>query len=150
MCWDVEVPTYRATKDVTLPVDLIEEVTRVYGYGNIEPKSKAVALSPIHQDEHIELHYRIKQMLSASFGMSEIHTYSWYDKDWNREIDHKDDSVLTIANPGISKTTRSGAIWCPTCSLRQPGTRVTQRVPPVRSRKRIILPQRTPRLPPTR
>ncbi|HPZ54724.1 MAG: phenylalanine--tRNA ligase subunit beta [Bacillota bacterium] len=103
VCWDVEVPTYRATKDVTLPVDLIEEVTRVYGYGNIEPKSKAVALSPIHQDEHIELHYRIKQMLSASFGMSEIHTYSWYDKDWNREIDHKDDSVLTIANPGISK-----------------------------------------------
>lgn len=103
VCWEVQVPTYRATKDITLRVDLIEEITRVYGYGNITPKSKAVVLTPVHQEKHIELHYRIKQMLSSRFGMSEIHTYSWYDKDWNRELGHKDDSVLTIVNPGISK-----------------------------------------------
>ena len=103
ICWDVQVPTYRATKDVTLPVDLIEEIARVYGYDNITPRSIAVTLSPVHQDEHIELHYRVKQTLSTAFGMNEIHTYSWYDKDWNKEIGHKDDNVLTIVNPGISK-----------------------------------------------
>lgn len=101
--WDVVVPTYRATKDITLAVDLIEEIARVYGYDNIEPQSKPVALSPVHQDRHIDLYYRVKQSLSTSFGMSEIHTYCWYDKEWNRSIGHKGEHCLKIINPGISK-----------------------------------------------
>lgn len=101
--WDVVVPSFRATKDVTLRVDLIEEIARVFGYGNITPLPKTVTLAPVHQDEHIDLHYRVKQLLSTGFGMSEVHTYSWYDKEWNRAIGHEDDSSLTIINPGISK-----------------------------------------------
>lgn len=101
--WDVVVPTFRATKDVTLRVDLIEEIARIFGYGNVTPLPKAVTFSPVHQDEHIDLHYTVKQMLSTGFGMSEIHTYSWYDKEWNKAIGHEDDCSLTIINPGISK-----------------------------------------------
>jgi len=101
--WDVVVPTYRATKDITLRVDLIEEIARVYGYDNIEPQSKVVTLSPVRQDRHIDLHYRIKQTLATSFGMSEVHTYSWYDKEWNRAIGHEGEHCLKIINPGISK-----------------------------------------------
>jgi phenylalanyl-tRNA synthetase beta subunit len=84
-------------------VDLIEEISRIYGYDNIEPRSKRVALSPVHQDRHIDLHYRVKQTLSTGFGMSEVHTYCWYDKEWNRAIGHEDECCLKIINPGISK-----------------------------------------------
>ena len=32
----VEVPSWRATKDVTIKADIIEEITRIYGYDNFE------------------------------------------------------------------------------------------------------------------
>ena len=32
----VTVPSWRATKDVTIKADIIEEITRIYGYDNFE------------------------------------------------------------------------------------------------------------------
>lgn len=37
--WKIQVPTWRATKDVSIPEDLIEEVGRIYGFNNITPKA---------------------------------------------------------------------------------------------------------------
>ena len=34
----VTVPTFRSTKDITIPADIIEEISRMYGYENFEPK----------------------------------------------------------------------------------------------------------------
>ena len=35
----IKVPTFRATKDVTMKVDIIEEITRIFGYDNIVPQT---------------------------------------------------------------------------------------------------------------
>lgn len=34
--FSVTVPSWRATKDVTIKADIIEEITRIYGYDNFE------------------------------------------------------------------------------------------------------------------
>jgi phenylalanyl-tRNA synthetase beta chain len=42
--FEVTVPSWRATKDITIPQDLVEEVARIYGYDNVVPELPRVAL----------------------------------------------------------------------------------------------------------
>ena len=43
----VHVPSWRATKDVTIKADIIEEITRIYGYDNFRITSTKSALAPV-------------------------------------------------------------------------------------------------------
>jgi phenylalanyl-tRNA synthetase beta chain len=80
------VPSYRATKDVTIKADLIEEITRIYGYDNIIGKSNKSLISPIRHSAEREEEYRIKLLLADRFGMNEVHNYIWYDTKANKEL----------------------------------------------------------------
>ena len=46
----VKVPSWRATKDVTLKADLIEEITRIYGYDNFVPQTAVSPLYPVRKE----------------------------------------------------------------------------------------------------
>ena len=80
------VPSYRATKDVTMKADIIEEITRVYGYDNFEVKSTKSLLSPIRHEVQRDNEYRMKLLLSERYAMSEVHSYIWYETKINKEI----------------------------------------------------------------
>ena len=75
----VEVPSWRATKDVTIKADIIEEITRVYGYDNFEIKTTRSPLvprleDPVHRTERV-----IKDTLVMRYGLHEVHSYVWCD-----------------------------------------------------------------------
>lgn len=99
---NVEVPSFRATKDVTQKADLIEEVARIYGYDNITPKSNLWKVEPIEEDETRVLEYDVKRMLALKYGMSEIHSYVWYNEEQNKELEIQVEDNLKIAN-GLNK-----------------------------------------------
>ena len=50
----VEVPSWRATKDVTIKADIIEEITRIYGYDNFAISTTRSKLHPVkkHRGAH--------------------------------------------------------------------------------------------------
>src|SRR3989339_195794 len=79
----VTVPSFRATKDVSIAEDLVEEVARIYGYGKIEPILPNIPSKlPIENAER-RLEYRARDILSFGLGFTEVQTYSFYGK---REI----------------------------------------------------------------
>jgi len=94
----VKVPSYRATKDVSIKADLVEEIARVYGYDNIPPKTKLDALKIVKDDEERINDNIIKNTLAEKFGASEVHTYIWYDKKKNAELKIKTDDNIKIIN----------------------------------------------------
>ncbi|MEQ1894615.1 MAG: phenylalanine--tRNA ligase subunit beta, partial [Planctomycetota bacterium] len=49
--WSVAIPAARATKDLRIEEDLIEEVGRMHGYGNVAEAPLVVALAPAPRDE---------------------------------------------------------------------------------------------------
>ena len=98
----VIVPSFRATKDVSIKADLVEEVARIYGYDNIKPKSNLWEVSPIKEDEIRSIEYETKRMLAEKFGLSEIHSYVWYNEDKNKELGIKVEDNLKIVN-GLNK-----------------------------------------------
>ncbi|MBO4414483.1 MAG: phenylalanine--tRNA ligase subunit beta [Lachnospiraceae bacterium] len=94
----VKVPSFRATKDVTMKADIIEEITRVYGYDNFEYKSCASMLTPVRQDPAREDEYTIKKLLASKYSFSEVQSYIWYDNKANRELGIEADSYIKIIN----------------------------------------------------
>jgi phenylalanyl-tRNA synthetase beta chain len=80
------VPTWRATKDVTIKADIIEEITRIYGYDNFEISAAMSFLTPVRHSVERSNEYRIKELLTERFAMSEVHSYLWYDSKMNKEL----------------------------------------------------------------
>ncbi len=71
----VTVPLYRM--DIGIEEDLIEEVARIYGYGNIKPIDLSGAIKPVEQDRDIYWRNHIENIL-VGLGMSEVMNYSFY------------------------------------------------------------------------
>jgi len=76
--FEVVVPTYRSTKDISLEADLIEEIARIYGYENIPKEPLKVDLTFDEVKTNYQLHYDIRRFLATKYNMHEVHTYLWY------------------------------------------------------------------------
>ncbi len=77
--YTVKVPSWRATKDVTIKADIIEEITRIYGYDNFEITTTNSPLKPVPNDYARMEDNEIKDMLVKKYGFHEVHSYVWCD-----------------------------------------------------------------------
>lgn len=84
--FEVDVPSWRATKDVTIKADIIEEITRIYGYDNFEIKTSKGRLFPTRRSKSGMLEYKVRDILVKKFNMHEIHSYIWCDRDKLKEL----------------------------------------------------------------
>ncbi len=74
----VTVPSFRATKDINIEEDLVEEVARMHGYEKIALLLPELPISLPHENHERELEHRIRKILSLGLGMSETLHYSFY------------------------------------------------------------------------
>ena len=72
--FDVEVPTYRATKDVEYEVDIIEEIGRIVGYDNITPAPRIDKILPTRLSQTKFTHRKIQDFLVFNAGLLETMT----------------------------------------------------------------------------
>ena len=82
----VTVPSWRATKDVTIKADIIEEITRIYGYDNFDVFTSTSALAPVRKETISSDEDRMKDILVKSYRMHEVHSYIWSDMEKDREL----------------------------------------------------------------
>ena len=94
----IDVPTWRATKDISIKADIVEEITRVYGYDNIEarPNAQPVTLNRLGLD--IVRDYDIKYALADRYNMHEIHSYIWEDAITNKSLGIETESYIHLVN----------------------------------------------------
>ena len=77
--YTVKVPSWRATKDVTIKADIIEEITRIYGYDNFNISTTRSPLKPVPNDYARLEDAEIKDILVKKYGFHEVHSYVWCD-----------------------------------------------------------------------
>jgi len=94
----VVVPTWRATKDVTIKADIIEEITRIYGYDNFEIFTSSSPLLPVRKEVLKSDEDRMKDILVKSYRLHEVHSYIWSDVKKNDELGIKTPENVKIIN----------------------------------------------------
>lgn len=75
----VTVPSWRATKDIGIADDLVEEVGRVFGYDNIPPKSPLVTVTRPEKNAKKKLEHMVRNHLTLALALDELQTYSFDD-----------------------------------------------------------------------
>ncbi len=84
--YTVTVPSWRATKDVTIKADIIEEITRIYGYDNFDIFTAESPIKPVRKEVLKSEEDRMKDLLVKSFNLHEVHSYIWSDIKKNEEL----------------------------------------------------------------
>ena len=77
--FNVKVPSFRATKDVTIKADIIEEITRIYGYDNFSIITTKSPLKPVRSAPVRSQSNEIKDILVKHYNLHEVHSYIWCD-----------------------------------------------------------------------
>ncbi len=94
----VTVPTHRATKDVTIKADVIEEISRIYGYDNFDVCTSVSPIHPIREQTQKSYEDRMKDVLVSSYRMHEVHSYIWSDTARDKELNVKTPQGVRIIN----------------------------------------------------
>ena len=94
----VSVPSWRATKDVTIKADIIEEITRIYGYDNFEIHTANAPLFPTRPEPVKKDEDNVKDILVKHFDLHELHSYVWNYVDELKEIGIANVGEIKLAN----------------------------------------------------
>ncbi len=116
----VDVPSWRATKDVTIKADIIEEITRIYGYDNFDVNTAKSPLFPVNMEQEKCDEERVKDMLVKRYNLHEVHSYVWnyYDELKDLGIENKGViKLLNASNPNI-ETIRESLIPTQLCQIK--------------------------------
>jgi phenylalanyl-tRNA synthetase beta chain len=110
--YSVKVPSYRATKDVRTKEDIVEEIGRLWGYKNIDPR---VPLRP-SLPANCAWVYRqrmIKNIVQGSLCMREIRSYAFFDEEWLQRMQWQPHDALEVQQPVSKNWTRLATTLMP-------------------------------------
>jgi len=94
----VKVPSFRATKDISIPEDLVEEVARIYGYDNIQPKMPLVGMQAVGDSADYKVIQQAKDFLAYGLGATEVYNYSFVSEQQIKLLGLEVDHHLELAN----------------------------------------------------
>lgn len=95
----VSVPSFRATKDVTIEDDLVEEVGRMVRYGNIPPAVPSFPAEPPPPDGERALARAASDELAGPFGFREAYAYSFVPEETVEALRLGDEPYVRVKNP---------------------------------------------------
>lgn len=110
--FSVEVPSWRATKDVTIKADIIEEITRIYGYDNFDIHTTVTPLYPVRPLAEKSVEDQIKDLLVKRFSLHEVHSYIWpYDEYKTLGIE-VEDNIGLVNSPVVLRRAMAPTQFC--------------------------------------
>ena len=102
--FSVVVPSWRATKDVSIKDDLLEEIGRMLGYDSITPAAPMVA-AVVPPQEPMRTYQRRMRSMAAAQGFTEVSNYSFISEEMARAFGFDPEKHIRVANPIASDQT---------------------------------------------
>ncbi|PLX26971.1 phenylalanine--tRNA ligase subunit beta [Candidatus Parcubacteria bacterium] len=100
---NVSIPSWRATKDVSIREDIAEEIARIYSYEKIEAKMPVLEMNIPLENESRDLDSKIRRILSGGPALSEVYNYSFVGEEQLKHLGVDFENYIRLANP-ISST----------------------------------------------
>lgn len=92
----VTVPTFRSTKDITIAADIIEEISRMFGYENFEHVPLKMNMNFGNPEKTYDLEYQVKQLLASRYNLNEVHSYLWNKSSFLKKINVNIENVKLL------------------------------------------------------
>ncbi|MGP8245437.1 MAG: phenylalanine--tRNA ligase subunit beta [Bryobacteraceae bacterium] len=96
--FSVTVPGWRATKDVSIKDDLVEEVGRMVGYDSIPPRAPLVAAAVPPANPERRFQHEVRNLFADS-GFTEVYNYSFVSEEAARKFGYEISSHVRVTNP---------------------------------------------------
>ena len=96
--FDIKVPSFRATKDISIPEDIVEEVARIYGYDNIQAILPKVSIQSPIIDVALKASRDIRYWLSQAHSYSEVYTYPFTNIAWAEKLGFDTKDFIKVTN----------------------------------------------------
>jgi phenylalanyl-tRNA synthetase beta chain len=100
----VTVPSWRATKDISIKDDLLEEVGRMVGYESITPRAPLIE-SVVPPESASRAYLRGVRNMAAAQGFTEVYNYSFVTEEMVRAFDMDVAAHVGVTNPIASDQT---------------------------------------------
>ncbi len=97
--WNVTVPSWRSTKDVSIQEDLVEEVGRIHGYDSIEAFAPQWEVAAPNGNPHRTFERKAKEFLVQFACLHEVFTYSMVGAAHCERFGLDPDAHLRLKNP---------------------------------------------------
>ncbi|MGB0757243.1 MAG: phenylalanine--tRNA ligase subunit beta [Patescibacteria group bacterium] len=97
--YNITVPTWRSTGDVSIPEDIVEEVARQFGYDNLERFDPQVTLTNAVLQPPYITERSIKEALAYSTGLHEVFSYPWTTDEYVRLFGFAPDTLVGLECP---------------------------------------------------
>jgi len=109
----VTPPSFRATKDISIQEDLIEEVARFVGYDSIEAELPRVTARHFDEPARSRMEEATLDYLCVGGDFTEVHDYIWFDDDWCKTLGFEAPATLTLKNPAAAGCSRLRTMLLP-------------------------------------
>ncbi|MBM3735927.1 MAG: phenylalanine--tRNA ligase subunit beta [Acidobacteria bacterium] len=96
--FSVTVPSWRATKDISIKDDLVEEAGRMLSYGSITPTAPAVPATPPPADPTRDF-LRNVRTVCVNQGFTEVYNYSFVNEEQAAELGFDLADHVKVVNP---------------------------------------------------
>jgi phenylalanyl-tRNA synthetase beta chain len=111
----VSVPSWRATKDISIKDDLVEEVGRMVGYDSITPKAPLVPASVPPGNPERKFQHEVRSLF-VDLGFTEVYNYSFLSEESVRAFGLDPAAHLCVTNPiasdqALMRTSLLPGIW---------------------------------------
>lgn len=94
--FNIVVPTFRSTKDITIAADIIEEISRMYGYENFNHVPLKMDMTFGNPEVTYDTEYAVKDYLANKYNLHEVHTYLWNKSAFLKKINVEVDNVKLL------------------------------------------------------
>ncbi|MFK7894351.1 MAG: phenylalanine--tRNA ligase subunit beta [Myxococcota bacterium] len=95
----VHVPSFRATKDITIEQDLVEEIGRIHRYGNIEEQPLRFEIAPPPRNERRILVRQLQDRLAGGARFNENLSYSFIEDGLLENLGELERPYVSVINP---------------------------------------------------
>lgn len=95
----VRIPSWRATKDISIAEDLVEEIIRVYGYDKIPAVLPSFVITPPETNKLRKLENQIKDVMAHTLGYTEVYNYSFVSAAQINKIGDDAKKYIELDNP---------------------------------------------------
>jgi len=113
--FSVSVPSWRATKDVSMADDLVEEVGRMVGYDSIAPVAPPVAAAVPPANPERRFQHEVRDAM-VDVGFTEVYNYSFVSEESVRAFGFDPAAHVRVTNPiasdqALMRTSLLPGLW---------------------------------------